>query len=65
MCFVLGVFLGGSAIYVLEHLTEVGRPIYVGIFAAAALTALGVVDRVVSRRLPPRDSYRTGTRRSR
>ncbi|WP_035800145.1 hypothetical protein [Kitasatospora mediocidica] len=64
LCFLLGVIVGGCAVYLLEHFAEIGRPVYLGIFAAAALTTLGVADRLVNHRTPPpNDPGRTGTRR--
>ncbi|MFJ8628161.1 hypothetical protein ACIRD3_35730 [Kitasatospora sp. NPDC093550] len=64
LCFLLGVLVGGCALYLLEHLAEIGQPIYLGIFAAAALTTLGVADRLVNHRAPPQDSRRSGASRS-
>ncbi|MFB7908369.1 hypothetical protein ACFVZ3_03210 [Kitasatospora purpeofusca] len=64
LCFLLGALVGSCAIYLLDHLAEIGQPIYLGIFTAAALTTLGVADRLVNHRTPPQDSRRTDTRRS-
>ncbi|MFI9327945.1 hypothetical protein ACIGZJ_10425 [Kitasatospora sp. NPDC052868] len=65
VCFLLGVVVGGCTVYLLGHLDTLGQPVYLGIFAAAALTTLGVADRLVNHRTPPpNDPGRTGTRRS-
>ncbi|MFB8201920.1 hypothetical protein [Kitasatospora purpeofusca] len=64
LSFLLGGLVGGSAVYLLDHRAAIGQPIYLGLFAAAALSALGVVDRMVNRRPPPHDPRRTGSRRS-
>ncbi|MEU9044461.1 MULTISPECIES: hypothetical protein [unclassified Kitasatospora] len=65
VCFLLGMTVGGCTVYLLRHLDTLGRPVYLGIFAAAALTTLGVADRLVNHRPPPPDDPgRAGTRRS-
>ncbi|MEU4586599.1 hypothetical protein AB0F92_31765 [Kitasatospora aureofaciens] len=53
LCFLLGVLVGGGAIYLLEHRTALRQPLYLGIFAVVALCTLGVADRVVGHRAPP------------
>ncbi len=65
LCFLLGFLVGGCAIYLLEHFTALGQPVYLGFFAAAALTTLGVTDRLINHHSHPHDSHRTGTRRPR
>ncbi|WP_043467765.1 hypothetical protein [Kitasatospora sp. MBT66] len=65
LSFLLGVIVGGCAVYLLAHFSTLGQPVYLGIFAAAALTTLGVADRLVNHRTPPpNDPGRAGTRRS-
>ncbi|WP_441245212.1 hypothetical protein [Kitasatospora sp. McL0602] len=65
LCFLLGMVVGGCTVYLLTHFSTLGQPVYLGIFAAAALTTLGVADRLVNHRTPPpHNPGRAGTRRS-
>ncbi|MGW3179480.1 hypothetical protein ACWDD9_09470 [Kitasatospora sp. NPDC001119] len=64
LCFLLGVLVGGGAIYLLEHRAAFRQPLYLGIFAVVALCTLGVADRLVGHRAPPpNDPDRPGDRR--
>ncbi|MFD9687274.1 hypothetical protein ACFWXO_16135 [Kitasatospora sp. NPDC059088] len=64
LCFLLGVLIGGGAIYLLDHRAAFRQPLYLGTFAVVALCTLGVADRLVTHRAPPpNDPDRPGDRR--
>ncbi|MEU8924628.1 hypothetical protein AB0D10_27420 [Kitasatospora sp. NPDC048545] len=64
LCFLIGVLVGGCAIYLLEHRATLGQPLYLGTFAVVALCTLSVADRVVGHRAPPsKDPDHPGDRR--
>ncbi|MER7750836.1 hypothetical protein OG535_28765 [Kitasatospora sp. NBC_00085] len=56
VCFLLGVLVGGATLYLLEHRTQSGQPVYLGIFTAVSFSTLAAVDRLVNRRTPPKNA---------
>ncbi|MEU4300306.1 hypothetical protein [Kitasatospora aureofaciens] len=53
LCFLLGVLIGGGAIYLLDHRAAFRQPLCLGTFGVVALCTLGVADRLVGHRSPP------------
>nr|BEK67472.1 hypothetical protein KPHV_46990 [Kitasatospora purpeofusca] len=50
-----GAQAGGTAVYLLDHHTRTGGPVYLALFAAGAFAALFTADRLLNHRGPPPD----------